>query len=167
MPACNCPARRLFRVNCSPMAELSALRFASAVPSAEVIGASLLLSSSSWFFVRLSLMSCAAYSALALAPCGERWPSSLARLLCPLLTSAVKVIADRSSLDLVFETNGRPPEVGSPAFNAQPLDLQPMPLIDADFAVICQLVQHRRPQTRFLYIGSRLCFGASSDAAPR
>src|SRR6516225_23576 len=65
-------------INCSPMAGLSALRFAvsDSVPSREAVGASLLLSSrkasTSWFFCRLSLMSCAAYSPLPLTPCGDR-----------------------------------------------------------------------------------------------
>src|SRR5215510_7593063 len=65
-------------INCSPMAGLSVLRFAvsDSVPSAEAVGASLLLSSrkasTSWFFCRLSLMSCAAYLPLPLPPCGDR-----------------------------------------------------------------------------------------------
>src|SRR5215472_10301254 len=53
-------------------------RFAASdsVPSADTLGASLLLSSvkanSSWFFCRLSLMSCAAYLPFPLTPCGDR-----------------------------------------------------------------------------------------------
>jgi hypothetical protein len=42
------------------------------------------------------------------------------------------------------------------AFNAQPPNLQPAPLMDVDFAVIGQLVQRRMPHIRFLSIGSRL-----------
>jgi hypothetical protein len=67
------------------------------------------------------------------------------------------VRTDRSILSLDSETNRRSPEVSSSAFGAQPLDLQPVPLIDMDFAVICPLVRRRMPQIRFLYIGSRFC----------
>src|SRR5271170_5768002 len=65
-------------INCSPIARLYVPRFATtvSVPSADTIGASLLLSSVkaniSWFFCRLSLMSCAAYLPFPLAPCGDR-----------------------------------------------------------------------------------------------
>ena len=51
------------------------------------------------------------------------------------------------------KTNGGSPEVSSTAFRTQPPDLQPVFLMDMDFAVICQLVQ---PQIRFLYIGSHI-----------
>jgi hypothetical protein len=54
-------------------------------------------------------------------------------------------------------TRNRSPEVSSTAFSAQPPDLQPVPLMDMDFAVTCPLVRHRMPLIRFLYIGSRLC----------
>ena len=88
-------------INCSLLAGLSASRFATndSVPSAESLGASLLLisvkASSSWFFCRLSLMSCAAYLPLPLTPAnrGPFGPSSLACLLCPLLTSAARSTA--------------------------------------------------------------------------
>jgi hypothetical protein len=36
--------------------------------------------------------------------------------------------------------------------------------MDMDFAVSCQLVRHRMPLIRFLYIGSRLCSTLPSDA---
>jgi hypothetical protein len=60
-----------------------------------------------------------------------------------------------------------PPEVSSTAFNASPPDLQPMPLMDMDFAVACQLVRHRMPHIWFLFIGSRLCSTLPSDPASR
>ena len=63
--------------------------------------------------------------------------------------------------------NGRSPEVSPSAFSAQPPDLQPVPWMDTDFAVTCPLVQHRMPQIRFLYIGSRLCSTLRSDPASR
>jgi hypothetical protein len=53
------------------------------------------------------------------------------------------------------------------AFNAQPSDLQPVLLMDMDFAVIRQLVRHRMPHIRFLFIGSRLCSTLPSDPTSR
>ena len=54
-------------------------------------------------------------------------------------------------------THSRSPEVSSTAFRAQPPDLQPVPLMDMGFAVICPLARHRMPLIRFLYIGSHVC----------
>jgi hypothetical protein len=70
---------------------------------------------------------------------------------------------DRSSLSPDSGTNSRSPEVSSTAFGAPPPDLQPVPLMDMDFAVTCPLVRHRMPLIRFLYIGSRLCSTLLSD----
>src|ERR1035437_1898088 len=42
-------------------------------------------------------------------------------------------------------------------------DLQPLPLMDMDFVVICQLVWHRMPQIRFLFIGFAHYFGDISN----
>src|SRR5271163_330884 len=39
--------------------------------------------------------------------------------------------------------------------------------MDMDFVVICQLVRHRMPQIRFLYIGSYVCSTLLSDPASR
>ena len=64
-------------------------------------------------------------------------------------------------------TNGRSPEVSSTAFRTQPPNLQPVPLMDMDFVVIGQLVRHRMPQIRFLYIGSYVCSTLLSDPALR
>jgi len=75
--------------------------------------------------------------------------------------------ADRSTLSPDSGTNGRSPEVSSSAFDAQPPDLQPVPLMDTDFAVNCPLVRHRMPQIRFLYIGSRFCYALLSDLTSR
>jgi len=55
------------------------------------------------------------------------------------------------------------PEVSSTAFRTQPPDLQPVPLMDMGFAVICPLARHRMPQIRFLYIGSYVCSTLLSD----
>ena len=70
---------------------------------------------------------------------------------------------DRSTLSPDSETNGRSPEVSSTAFDTQPPDLQPAPLMDMGFVVICRLARHRMPRIWFLYIGSRLCSALLSD----
>src|ERR1035437_7370311 len=62
-------------------------------------------------------------------------------------------------------TCSRPPEVSSTAFNAQPPDLQPVPLMDVDFAINSPLVRHRMPRIWFLFIGSHLCSALLSDHA--
>jgi len=85
----------------------------------------------------------------------------------PPADSCRSVRTDHSILSFDFETNGRSPEVSSYAFSAQPPDLQPVPLMDTDFAATCPLVRHRMPQIRFLYIGSRLCSTLLSDTASR
>ena len=73
----------------------------------------------------------------------------------------VKAPCDAFSHDSA--TRSRSPEVSSTAFRAQPPDLQPVPLMDTDFAVSGQLVRHRMPQIRFLYIGSYICSTLLSD----
>jgi hypothetical protein len=60
-------------------------------------------------------------------------------------------------------TRRRSPEVSSTAFGTQPPDLQPAPLMDMGFVVICRLARHRMPRIWFLYIGSRLCSALLSD----
>ena len=66
-----------------------------------------------------------------------------------------------------FATHSRSPEVISTAFRTQPPDLQPVPLMDMDFAIIGPLVRHRMPRIRFLYIGSYVCSTLLSDPASR
>jgi hypothetical protein len=66
-----------------------------------------------------------------------------------------------------FATRNRSPEVSSTAFRTQPPDLQPVPLMDMDFAVTCTLVRHRMPHIRFLSIGSHVCSTLLSDPASR
>jgi hypothetical protein len=60
----------------------------------------------------------------------------------------VRVDCSIPSLD--FETDDRSPEVISTAFDTQPPDLQPVPLMDMDFAINCSLVRHCMPRIRFL-----------------
>ena len=48
---------------------------------------------------------------------------------------------DLSPLSLEFETGSRSPEVSSTAFDAQPLDLHSVPLMDVGFAAIGQLAR--------------------------
>ena len=67
----------------------------------------------------------------------------------------IKAPCDAFSHD--FATHSKSPEVSSTAFRMQPPNLQPVPLMDMDFVVNGQLVQHRMPLIRFLYIGSYVC----------
>ncbi len=67
------------------------------------------------------------------------------------------VKVNRFTLSHESVTCHRSPEVSSTAFDAQPPDLPPVSLMDMGFAILCPLARHRRPQIRFLYIGSRLC----------
>ena len=149
-------------INYSPIAGLCVPRFAvnDSVPPLRPFGASPLFSStkanSSWLFCRLSLMSHAAYLPLPLT-CFRRTVRAFSTIV-PTTPAADFCRPVRTScpiLSPVSRANGRPPEVSSTAFNAQPPNLQPTPLIDMDFVVSCQLVRHCMPQIRFLYIGSR------------
>ncbi len=74
---------------------------------------------------------------------------------------------DYSILSLDSKTNSRSPEVSSTAFRTQSPNLQPVPLMDMDFAIIGPLVRHRMPQIRFLYIDSCVCSTLLSDFASR
>jgi hypothetical protein len=151
------------------MAGLSALRSAlsDSVPSLDAVGASLLLSSVKasllWFFCRLSLRSRAAYSPLPLTPCGDRSGLRLSSATLPSADFCRPVRANRSTLSLDSETNGRSPEVSSTAFSAQPPNLQSVPLMEMGFAIMCPLARHRLPLIRFLFIGSRFCSTLPSD----
>jgi hypothetical protein len=49
--------------------------------------------------------------------------------------------SDLSLFSLVSKTDGRSPEVNSTAFEAQPLDLHSVPLMDRGFAAICQFAR--------------------------
>ena len=158
-------------ISCSVHCRAFCLRSAmgDSVPSLAAFGASLYplqKANFSWFFCRLSLMSRAAYLPLHLTSLRRAVRAFTVRLLCPLLTSAARS-GDHSLLSPDSGTNGRSPEVSSTAFRAQPPDLQPVPLMDMDFAVICPLVRHRMPHIRFLFIGSRLCSTLLSDPASR
>jgi hypothetical protein len=101
-------------------------------------------------------------------PSLQKRPEQLQQtLVADSADSCRPVRTDRSILSFDSETSGRSPEVSSPAFRAQPPDLQPVPLMDTDFAVMCPLVRHRMPQIRFLYISSRLCSTLLSDPTSR
>src|SRR6266498_244919 len=63
----------------------------------------------------------------------------------PAADSRCTVRMDCSILSHDSVTCGGSPEVNSTAFDAQPPDLPPVCLVDAGFAVICQLAPHRRP----------------------
>jgi hypothetical protein len=73
-------------------------------------------------------------------------PSTLTRLLRPLLTSAMRSEhLAMSSVTSYFVTHSRSPVISSTAFHARPPDLPPVPLIDMGFAICCPLARHRRP----------------------
>ena len=67
------------------------------------------------------------------------------RLLCPLLTSALRS-GPCDDLSPVAGTQRRSPEVRSTAFTARPPDLPPRSLMTVDFAIICSLVRPGRPR---------------------
>jgi hypothetical protein len=86
-------------------------------------------SMSRWFFCRLSLMSCAAYSPLPLPSLRRTVRAFLTRVsTSPSADFSRPVRMDHSILSHDFVTNERSPEVSSSAFRAQPLDLHPVPL---------------------------------------
>ena len=85
----------------------------------------------------------------------------------PAADSCRTVRVDRPTPSSDSGTCDRPPEVILTAFNAQPPNLQPVPLMDVDFAIFCPLVRRRMPHIRFLSIGSRLCSTLLSDSASR
>ena len=71
------------------------------------------------------------------------------------------------SLSPALRTPARPPGVSSPAFSAQPLDLQPEPLMDMGLSVNCPLARLGMPLIQFLFVGSRLCSALLSDTLLR
>src|ERR1019366_1861482 len=161
-------------INDSVMAGFSVPRFAAddSVPVGMIFGASPLPSSpqanSSWFFCRLSSMSRAAYSPLPLPSLRRTvWVFVRRRTTTPAADFCRPVRTDRSILSPVSRTDGRSPEVSSTTFRTQPPNLQPVPLMDMGFAIICPLARHRMPQIRFLYIGSHVCSALLSDAPSR
>ena len=89
------------------------------------------------------------------------------RITMPSADFCCEVKAPCDALSHDSATHSRSPEVSSTAFRTQPPDLQPVPLMDMDFVVNCQLVRHRMPQIRFLYIGSHVCSTLLSDPASR
>ena len=58
---------------------------------------------------------------------------------CPAVRTSHDILSHRSV------THSRSPAISSSAFHARPPDLPPVPLMDMDFAVLCQLVRHRWP----------------------
>ena len=85
----------------------------------------------------------------------------------PSADFSCEIKAPCDSLSHDFATHSRSPELSSTAFRTQPPNLQPVPMMDMDFAIIGPLVQHRMPQIRFLYIGSYVCSTLLSDPASR
>ena len=167
--------KQLFRsqtssISCPSLpAGLSDMRFAVgvSVPSREALGASLRPFSSkasfSWFCCRLppieSRCLLTTSCRLGLQPPG--------RPIMPAADFCCTVRVDRSTLSPDSRTCSRPPAIRLTAFDAQPPDLPPAPLMVEDFAITCPLVRCRRPHIRFLSIGSRLCSTLPSDPTSR
>src|SRR6516165_7887157 len=112
-------------------------------------------------------MSRTAYLPLPSTPYGDRSGLLPSGILRPLLTSAARSGPITRILSLDSQTSGRSPEVSSTAFRTQPPNLQPAPLMDMGFAILCPLAQRRMPLIRFLYIGSYVCSTLLSDLASR
>ena len=134
-------------IHCSVVG-LSAFRFANSdsVPPSKAVGAAPLLSSGKarqyWFFCRLSVVESRCVLVSPFIPLrGPFGPSLLAAATTPSADFCHRIRNDRSSLSLEFETGSRSPEVSSTAFDAQPLDLHSVPLMDRGFAAICQLAR--------------------------
>jgi len=106
-------------------------------------------------------------SRAAYLPLPSVWAFAACVATMPAADFCRTVKVDRSTLSPDSGTCDRPPEVNSTAFNAQPPNLQPAPLMDMDFAILCPLVRRRMPLIRFLSIGSRLCSTLLSDPASR
>jgi len=115
----------------------------------------------------LSFISYVAYSPLSLTPLGAVRAFSACAPTTPSADFCCPVRVDCSTLSLDSETSSRSPEVSSIAFCTQPPNLQPAPLMDMDFVVVCQLVRYRLPLIRFLFIGSYICSALLSDSASR
>jgi hypothetical protein len=124
------------------------VRFANSdsVPPSKAVRAAPLLSSAKarqyWFFCRLSVVESRRVLIAPFIPLrGPFGPSLLAQLIRPLLSSATGSENDLSLLSLEFETGSRSPEVSSTAFDAKPLDLHSVPLMDVGFATSGQLAR--------------------------
>jgi hypothetical protein len=113
-------------------------------------------------------MSYAAYSPLPLS-CLRRTVQAFIpfRTTMPSADSSRLIRPDHSTLRLEFNINRRPPEVSSTVFSERPADLQPVPLMEKDFAVHCQFDRHSMPHIRFLSIGPGFCSTLPSDPASR
>jgi hypothetical protein len=72
--------------------------------------------------------------------------AGLPRLLCPLLTSALRSERLATPAVPLPGQQCRPPEVRSTAFAARPPDLPPRSLMAVDFAIIRSLVRPGRPR---------------------
>src|SRR5208337_468839 len=104
-------------------------------------------------------------SRAAYLPIPSVWAFAACAATMPAADFCHTLRMDCSTLSPDSGTCSRPPEVNSTAFNAQPPDLQPAPLMDMDFATLSSLVRHRMPRIWFLFIGSHLCSTLLSDHA--
>jgi hypothetical protein len=102
-----------------------------------------------------------------LLPLPAVWAFSDLADTTPAADFCCTIRVNRSTLSPDSRTCNRPPVIRLTAFNAQPLDLPPAPLMVEDFAISCPLVRCRRPHIQFLFIGSRFCSTLPSDLASR
>src|SRR6266404_30823 len=134
-------------IHCSA-AGLSALRFANSdsVPPTETLGASPLLSSAKarryWFFCRLSVVESRRVLIAPFIPlAGSVRAFTAFAATTPSADSCHLVRNDLSLLSPDSRADGRSPEVSSTAFDAQPLDLHSVFLMDVGFAAVGQLAR--------------------------
>ena len=137
------------------VAELSIIRLVpdDSVPLPTLFGASPLSSSakarSNWIFCRLSPMRGACLLALPFTPLTKGNRLGLhpeVEITLPAADFCTAVGGSREPLSHDFVTPGRSPDISPTAFRTRPPDLPPAPLMDMDFAIICFLVRHGRPQ---------------------
>ena len=118
--------------------------------------------SSYWIFCRFSPTSSAAYLPLRSVRAFPGLPGTM-----PSADYCAALGKPRGFPSPDSGTLRRPPGVSSTAFAARPLDLQPAPLMDTDFAVLCPLVRRGMPRIQFLSVGPRLCSTLPSDGTLR
>ncbi len=89
------------------------------------------------------------------------------RLLCPLLTSALRSARLTTRSAPISRQQRRSPGVSSTAFTARLPDIPPWPLMVMDFVVGSPLVRPQQPLIRFLFVRPQLRSTLPPDPASR
>ena len=89
------------------------------------------------------------------------------RLLCPLLTSALRSARLTTRSAPISRQQRRSPGVSSTAFAARLPDIPPWPLMAMDFVVGSPLVRPQQPLIRFLFVKPQLRSALPPDPASR